>query len=230
MFHLNSFAMTLKVDLQIGNGQPGEVFAAEHIRLLERAAEILELVVNSTLFHKEVLNYQWKRRWQGWQTRFSHSDDSREEVLEKLMAGSDQFTNRNSEDANEPGDSDIDVWVHPYRVSGNVIGYTLRSHYKTFLNLHYLDNLIRNMGTGDAAAIELAENQLHEYMHNVGYEHRGNRRNRFNNAHSVPYALGDLVGKVAEKLLGNQGIPIAAHTDGDELEEEEWHWDESDIA
>jgi len=214
--------MKLKVDLQIGVGRRRKKFSDAHQALLHRAAEILEEVVNTDEFRQKVLEHTWKNANGETISGYTHTGDSPEEVYAKLMSGMDQFVDLNGDDENELNDGDIDIWVFPYRTRKKYVGYTTPGNYITFLNINYVDSILK-YGTEEEVAVKLAENQLHEYLHNVGYQHDGNNPNKNNNRESVPYALGYMVGEVyAEIKNGAEPIspPLAAVND-------EWHWDES---
>lgn len=104
---------------------------------------------------------------------FTHCEQSREEVygaiIEAALCLPDRF---------------VIVETTKLWAWSKVIGYTVpsRPNY-VFINSNMLGKL------------ELADyvgNFVHEFMHIIGFKHKGNYQNRFRNLESVPYVMGSL--------------------------------------
>jgi hypothetical protein len=104
---------------------------------------------------------------------------SNEQIFDMFMSGSDKF--------NKEADSDIDLKITMYYSIGRAIGYTLPSTFATWINRKFFSGM--NIA-------EIAGNIIHEYFHNLGFDHR-----RASDHNSVPYAGGYLVrDMIIEKL------------------------------
>lgn len=109
---------------------------------------------------------------------------SNEKIYEYLKSGRDKF--------NVKKDFDIDIDVTLYNnPDSNVIGFTYPNTWRTWINKKYLDSESHKF---------LAGHILHEYLHNMGFNHYGEHST------SVPYQLGELVRRVLNdehRLLGD---------------------------
>lgn len=190
----------INFDLKFGIGSGNLEFSDEYKYLITESCQILIEVVNSAEFQENVLNYEWHHKRRGRKIGFNHTNASREEVLSKLLSGNDKFSDEFVDDHNEIDDGDIDIWIFPYYAKKKIVGSTNPSTYRTWLNLNYWNRrIISNKVNPILTKIEIAENILHEYCHNLGFGHRGNKPHKYYNRHSVPYALGDIFNKIALK-------------------------------
>ena len=87
------------------------------------------------------------------------------------MSGADKF--------NKEADQDIDVYLTIYYSFKSTVGYTYPSTWWTWINRKFFSSFDES---------EVAGNVVHEYMHNLGYDH-----NTAKDHNSVPYATGYLV-------------------------------------
>lgn len=102
-----------------------------------------------------------------------------QQIYEELMSGADKF--------NQEADGDIDVYITMYYSFRNTVGYTYPSTWYTWIN--------RKFFSGFNYA-DVAGNVVHEYMHNMGYDHK-----RATDKWSVPYAVGYLVRDMIKEYL-----------------------------
>jgi len=192
-------------DLKFGIGSNNLEFSEEYKSLINNSCEILIEVINSTEFQNDVLEYKWQHKRRGYISGFNHTNASRSEVLNKLLSGNDKFSDEFNDDHNVINDGDIDIWIFPYYAKRKIVGSTNPSTYRTWLNLNYWNRrIITNKINPILTKIEIAENILHEYCHNLGFGHKGNKPHKHYNRHSVPYALGDIFNKIALKLNENK--------------------------
>jgi len=195
-------------DLKFGTGYDDLEFSKDYRNLITEACQILIEIINTDEFKHIIRNYNWHHRRRGIIHGFNHTNTSRSEILSKLLSGNDEFIDEYEDDHNQINDKDIDIWIIPYHGRKKVIGKTNPNTYKTWLNLNYWNTrIVQNKINPILTRIEIAENILHEYCHNLGFGHKGNKRNKHYNIHSVPYALGTEFNKIAiEKYKDNKAI------------------------
>jgi len=181
----------VKFDLKFGTGENGLEFSPEYKTLIENSCKILVEVINSKVFEDKVLGYSWVHKRKGRINQFNHTFVDRAKILQMIRSGDDNFIDEYSNDNNERGDMDIDIWIIPYFGKRRVIGMTNPTTYKTWLNLAYWnDRIMINKINPFYTKLEIAENIIHEYCHNLGFNHKKNKKHKYNNIHSVPYAIG----------------------------------------
>ncbi len=207
----------IQIDLKIGKGKRGIEFTIEQKTTIVNAALVLKRVLNSNEFKDAVLKYSWKHKRKGKIKGFNHTKHSREKVYKKIMSGNDKFTKEFEDDSNIKGDRDIDIWVHPFKTKPSVVGATRKKTYKSWINVVNLEErAITNERSPFVTVIEVAMNLIHEYCHNLGYNHRGNKHDKHNNLYSVPYAVSQIVNNIAYEFYIDQiylGTPLIADTD-----------------
>lgn len=183
----------LKVDLKLSKGERNVEFSEIHKKVILNGANLLIDVLNNPNFEVEVKNYTWKKSRGPLQERYNHTTDSRELVFKKIASGDDKFSSDDINNDRQIGDNDIDIHILPYKTNVNIVGKTYPNNPKTWINLNNLDAKIRKYEL-DVVSAFVAQNMIHEYCHNLGYGHKGNNPRKFNNKHSVPYAIGEIVG------------------------------------
>jgi len=104
---------------------------------------------------------------------------SNEQIYRELMSGADKF--------NKESDNDIDVHITMYYSFKRTVGYTYPSTWFTWINRKFFSSF-------DYA--DVAGNVVHEYMHNMGYDHI-----RATDKWSVPYAVGYLVRDMIKEFI-----------------------------
>ncbi len=209
-------------DLKIGKGRNGLEFSEEYKELIQASCELLLHIINLPDFRTKVHNYTWTHKREGLKEGFHHTSDSRELVYEKIMSGDDNFTEEFEDDHNVKGDKDIDIWIIPYYGrKKKVVGMTNRKTYRTWLNLKHWNQIPKSRLKEFSTKIGLAKNIIHEYCHNLGYGHKGNKRYKHYNEHSVPYGIGRVIDEIVENGFKEQfenGLNIMAALNDDLLE------------
>lgn len=155
------------------------------------AAEILRLVVTSKRFKNEVLNYSYEGR-----KGFLGTELSNEEVYRKIVTGNewlltlgDDYTMTMDLSPYTPKESDRDgdgletvAYTYEYR---NMVWYNTK-----FFN--------------SSNPAEISGTLMHEWLHKLGFTH--SREHTPIRRHSVPYAVGYIVGRLA---VGYYRCPVA---------------------
>lgn len=187
----------LNIDLNIVPEYNGVSFNQGHIRLIHATAGALKQAINSEAFKQEVLGFSFKPRLGKPRYNFNYNKGlSRKEIYSLIMSGNDRFVDQFPNDPNQLNDKDIDIWIHPYIEHSNTVGYTNGKTYATWINLIILDKWIDNYGsTRNKLLGIMARNMMHEYCHNLGFDHKGNRPTYFNSG-TVPYAIGDILNNI----------------------------------
>lgn len=191
----------MRIDLKFGKGENNLEFSELQVKLIKESTEILSAVLNSVSFEKEVKNYTWRRKRGKTVKSFNHTSDSNETVLGRIKSGNDNFSTEGEGSQNVLGDKDLDVWLIPYITNKGVVGHTNSGTYKTWMNLKNLTaRMQKYVNDEHLLKISIAQNILHEYCHNLGYQHKGNRKHKHNNKHSVPYGVGEIFSDIAVHL------------------------------
>lgn len=153
--------------------------------------------LNSPQFKEAVHNFKWVDPKTG-VTRFEFKNDeysyvdkvtrdkfskevSRQELYNLIMSGWDKF--------DQVTDGDIDIKTDLfYKRWSNAIGYTYPSTFKTWINTKFWT------GSEKRIVALIAGNIVHEYMHNMGFDHAfdWNPTREF----TVPYAIGRIVNRI----------------------------------
>lgn len=170
-------------------------FSEENRVLFEQLMLVCADVVSSEDFKERVLNYSWTSSYKKWFKRYYTTHDTfawnkgmaNEQVYNLFMTGADKF--------NPEKDGDLDLYLTLYYSRNNVIGYTYPNTFWTWANTKYfLNNLKTSRGRS-----YIIGNIVHEYMHNVGFDHA--YRSTYDRPYTVPYAFGNIAGQVALKYL-----------------------------
>ena len=197
----------LKIDLNLVKEYKGVSFSERQLDLINESAKWLSAVVNHPDFDDQVKTFKYRtRRGRVKKGGFRKSNGlTNAGVLAKFKSGDDDFANQLANDSNVAGDRDIDIWLHPYN-SGETgyvskVGFTNKSTYATWINVLKLDAWLDDPRLKRVDQIALViKNMVHEYCHNLGFQHRGNKVSHFNNG-TVPYALGIIAEKVLKELM-----------------------------
>lgn len=140
------------------------------------AADLIKQVIASDEFKNRVINYTYK----GKKTFVDNGGLSNLEIYKKILEGSEKLN---------PGKNNtMDITVETYYVSANVIGYTLPSVNKIWMNTKYLNNF---------TPVQVSSNMVHEWLHKLGFKHA--YESTASRPYSVPYAIGYIVKSLAAK-------------------------------
>lgn len=169
----NSVPMPLTVNALVQGG------TLDQRDFFRNVISVMRHVVNSTKFQDIVLEF----------SDFQHTDDNPVEVFDKFMSGKDLYE--------EYADKEMDIDLTLYFKNNRTVGYTYPNTRRQWINMKFIAH-------HRLEAISVAVgNIVHEYMHNLGYVHKGNKRNWFRNWESVPYRYGDTAKEVALEFLGS---------------------------
>lgn len=145
---------------------------------MERAIEIIKLVVATEEFKNLILNHTYN----GARTFVDNGGYTNAQIYKILLDGAERL---------QPAKNNrMDVEVELYTAATNVVGYTYPSSRRIWVNTKYFDQY---------TAAGVAHNLMHEWMHKLGFEHSSS----WNAArdYSVPYAIGDIMGEVGKNFL-----------------------------
>lgn len=141
------------------------------------AVDLLKAIISSEEFKTEVLNHRYK----GKKTFVDNRGLTNAQIYRRILESAEKLkpTKNNT----------MDVTLVTYRESANVIGYTLPSVNKIWMNTRYLNQF---------TPIQVASNLFHEWLHKLGFGHDYERTPE--RPYSVPYALGYLVKRLGTKM------------------------------
>jgi hypothetical protein len=149
---------------------------------LYRAVEVLREVINSKELKEQILNHKFKD-----DTTFHQNNNMTNlEIYNHLMTGAENL----KPDADRVMNFDLTLYrsKNPW---SSVKGYTLPDTMRIWLNKKFYR---RTSWT----PVDIAANMAHEWIHKMGFGHDFNYNS--DRPFSVPYAIGDLVGKVARSM------------------------------
>lgn len=146
----------------------------------KEAGELFAKVFNMAEFRTSVLDFSWNGK-----NEFANNNGlSNEEVFNKLFSG--------EEIADPSQNFTADFILQAYSKwwpLGSAVGFTDADAGKIYTKWHFIKN---------AEIKELAAHYAHEYCHCIGFEH--DYDNTPERPFSVPYAIGDIVENIIEKM------------------------------
>lgn len=150
--------------------------ATQESKVLD-AADLIRKVVASDEFKNKVVNYTYNGKKQ-----FADNGGlSNTQIYQKLLEGAEKL---------RPSKNNaMDITVETYYTSANVIGYTLPSANKIWMNTKYLNNF---------TPVQVSSNMVHEWLHKLGFTH--DYESTTKRPYSVPYAIGYIVKALATKF------------------------------
>lgn len=157
-------------------------FFGNDLKKIMIASGYVEEFVNSDEFERLVLNFSFIDSNDRVQRKFHFTDLSNQEVLAKILSGSEVL----SPDDDHEADIQVELdnsW------SRNVIGYT----YPTTPWQWIYAKFFRNW-----SAEEIAGNLMHEWLHKIGFDHEFYYT--YDRDYSVNYALGYACSEFAKKV------------------------------
>lgn len=157
-------------------------FTDKDKRKLYKAIQILDKVMSSPELKNLILNYQFKGT-----TSFNQNNEmTNEEIYNHFLTGAEDL--KPDEDHTMNFDLTMYRSLNPW---SKVKGYTKPDTMRIWIHSKFYR---RSSWT----AVDVAANMAHEWVHKMGFGHA--YYNNDDRAHTVPYALGKLVGEVAKKL------------------------------
>lgn len=165
-------ALTFDVEVQLFN------FDSVQQDKMERAIEIIKLVVATEEFRNKILNHSYN----GKTTFVDNGGFTNAQIYQKILEGAEalQPTRNNT----------IDAEIELYYAATNIVGYTYPSSKRIWVNSKYFTSY---------TAAGVAHNLFHEWMHKLGFNHATTWSE--SRDYSVPYAVGSIIGLIGKDFL-----------------------------
>jgi hypothetical protein len=165
-----SAALNFEVNLNLRN------FNAQQEDKLLEAADLIKKVVASEEFKNAILNHKYRGKRQFVDNRGL----SNRQIYKRILEGAEKLSKR--------VDNEMDLDLTIYRAQNNVVGYTYPNTKRIWMNSRFL-----NQNT----PAKVTTNMMHEWLHKLGFDH--DRKPTARRPHSVPYAVGYLVARLAKQ-------------------------------
>lgn len=167
-----SAALNFGVNLQM------EKFSGSQEAKVLEAAELIKRVVASEEFKNKILNHKYN----GKKTFVDNGGLTNAEIYKKIVEGSEMLN---------PGNNGaMDLQLELYTANNIVVGYTMPSVIKIWMNSKFLNQ---------NNSAEVTTNMMHEWLHKLGFKHAA--KQTANRKYSVPYAVGYLTRSIARKMI-----------------------------
>jgi hypothetical protein len=151
-------------------------FTREQENKVLDAVDLIKQVVASEAFKKKILNFTYK----GKKAFIDNNGLTNAQVYKKILEASEKLN---------PGKNNtMDITVETYFTDANVIGYTMPSINKIYMNRKYFNNF---------TPVQISSNMVHEWLHKLGFGH--DYESTPTRPYSVPYAVGYIVKSLAAK-------------------------------
>jgi hypothetical protein len=157
-------------------------FSFDEERKISTAVSLIKKVIRSSFFRERVLAHEWK----GEKTFNYNQGLSNEAIYKKIIQGAEFL-------GEEKEDYVMDVELELYQQKSNTIGYTYPNTKRIWINRKYFSSYNSS---------KIANNLMHEWMHKLGFDHESNWTK--DREYSIPYAIGDLVEELTEKISENR--------------------------
>jgi hypothetical protein len=144
----------------------------EEIKKVSTAIALLKRVVSTEEFRQAVLGHTWQGSKQ-----FAYTAMTNEAVYEAIMEGSEDFATTK--------DGVMDFHVSKFTEDNETVAYTRWGLNMIYLNTKYSYHSVPR----------LSDTLMHEWLHKLGFRHPEDRTG--NRDYSVPYAIGDIVHRIA---------------------------------
>ncbi|WP_408098661.1 hypothetical protein ACJVC5_07040 [Peredibacter sp. HCB2-198] len=155
-----------------------ENFDADQEAKVLEAAELIKKVIATDEFKNGILNHSYN----GKKGFVDAGGLSNAEIYQKILEGSEKLN---------PGNNNaMDLKLEVYHANNVVVGYTMPSVIKIWMNSKFLDK---------NNSAEVTTNMTHEWLHKLGFKHSANRTPT--RKYSVPYAVGYLMRDLARKMI-----------------------------
>jgi hypothetical protein len=151
-------------------------FTREQENKVLDAVDLIKQVLASEAFKKKILNFTYK----GKKAFIDNNGLTNAQVYKKILEASEKLN---------PGKNNtMDITVETYYTDANVIGYTMPSINKIYMNRKYFNNF---------TPVQISSNMVHEWLHKLGFGH--DYESTPTRPYSVPYAVGYIVKSLAAK-------------------------------
>jgi hypothetical protein len=159
-----------------------EGFDAESMQKMEEAFMALEKVVNTEEFKERIVNFKNSK---GQRAFASNKGLSNEQIYAQFMDG------RETLQPNTPGEMNFYLKLY-YKRYSKVIGWTNGNINTIHINWKYFKTNKVN---------SVAANLAHEWVHKLGFDHTSAAEHD-----SAPYAIGYIVGEMAQRYLKGEEL------------------------
>lgn len=153
-------------------------FSANDQDKIAEAAELIKKVVASEEFREGILNHTFE----GKKTFVDNGGLSNSQIYHRFLKGAERLSPTQN--------NTIDVELELYFEASTVVGYTIPSSRRIWMNTKYFNNY---------STAQVAGNLTHEWMHKLGFGHSATSTP--SRPYSVPYAVGYLMTRLAKKHL-----------------------------
>lgn len=179
---------TIQISFERGNNN--KEFNSDQKDFLLQTAQILSNAINSDKFKKDVENFSYLTRLRRRKSHFRMNNGySRKQIYMLILSGKDNFEKEE--------DNVINFILRPYKEALKYHAYTNPSSKDIYINKTYIKYCI-NLEKKTKAFSKMADTLIHEYMHNLGFNHKTNKPSKYNNS-TVPWAIGTIVKTIIRK-------------------------------
>ena len=153
-------------------------FTADQRAKMEKAIEIIKLVVATEEFRNRILNYTYA----GQNTFVDSGGYTNGQIYQIILNAAESLT---------PSKNNImEAEVELYYEASNIVGYTYPNSKRIWVNTKYFNSY---------TAAGVAHNLFHEWLHKLGFGHAVNWSSSRDS--SVPYAIGSIMGILGKNFL-----------------------------
>ncbi len=146
---------------------------------INRAIEVIKLVVATEEFKRQVLNHTYAGR----RTYVDNGGYSNSQIYQIIMDGAEKL----QPVKNHAIDAEVEAYTN---LNSNTVGYTYADSKRIWVNTKYYDRY---------SAAGVAQNVFHEWLHKLGFKHAASYTP--SRDYSVPYAIGDMIGEIGKNFL-----------------------------
>lgn len=153
-------------------------FTSDQQDKMNKAIEIIKLVVATEEFRNRILNYTYNDN----KTFVDNGGYSNGQIYQIIL---------NAAESLQPAKNNMmDAEVELYYAATNVVGYTYPNSRRIWVNTKYFNSY---------TPAGVAHNLFHEWLHKLGFKHATNWSSSRDS--SVPYAIGYIMGDIGRDFL-----------------------------
>lgn len=153
-------------------------FSLEQEEKMEKAIEIIKLVVATEEFRTRILNYTYN----GTKQFVDNGGYSNGQIYQIILNAAERLQPTKN--------NQLDAEVELYYATTNVVGYTYPNTKRIWVNTKYFNSY---------TAAGVAHNLFHEWLHKLGFNHATTWSSSRDS--SVPYAIGNIIGDIGRNFL-----------------------------
>lgn len=153
-------------------------FSLEQEEKMDKAIEIIKLVVATEEFRNRILNYTYN----GQKQFVDNGGYSNGQIYQIILNAAERLQPTKN--------NQLDAEVELYYAATNVVGYTYPNTNRIWVNTKYFNSY---------TAAGVAHNLFHEWLHKLGFTHATTWSSSRDS--SVPYAIGNIIGDIGRNFL-----------------------------